>query len=176
MIFETKRLYTRPLIVSDIVNLNQTLMDVQAMYAYAHAFKPAEVLAWYQRQVQRYQQDGFGLWALIRKEDQQFVGQCGLTKQTFNGAPIVEIGYLLQRDFWHHGYAIEAARAAKQYAFEQLELARVWSVIRDNNLASMNVAIRNGMLVRGKEIKHYYGLDMPHFGFAVDQNKSNSNS
>jgi hypothetical protein len=33
----------------------------------------------------------------------------------------------------------------------------------------LNVAIRNGMLVRGKISKHYYGIDMPHFGFAVSR-------
>ncbi|CCK18753.1 Putative acetyltransferase / Putative acetyltransferase, GNAT family / DNA-3-methyladenine glycosylase / GMP synthase [glutamine-hydrolyzing] [Lactococcus raffinolactis 4877] len=45
----------------------------------------------------------------------------------------------------------------------------MFSIIRDNNLASMNVAIRNGMTVRTKFIKTYRGIEMPHFAFAVDR-------
>lgn len=170
-IYTTDRLYTRRLTTADIPNLAKTLQDETAMYAYAHAFSDEEVQAWLQNNLRRYQEDGFGLWALIRKDDNQFVGQCGLTIQHFNNQQVVEIGYLLQRDYWHQGYASEAATGAKHYAFDQLGIPEVWSIIRDNNLASMNVAIRNGMLVRGKMVKHYYGIDMPHFGFAVHNAK-----
>jgi RimJ/RimL family protein N-acetyltransferase len=45
----------------------------------------------------------------------------------------------------------------------------VWAQIRDTNLASMNVAIRLGMTVRGRFVKHYRGVEMPHLAFAVDR-------
>ncbi|WP_054677067.1 GNAT family N-acetyltransferase [Lacticaseibacillus sharpeae] len=167
MIYTTARLYTREMTAADVPALRKTLQDQTAMYAYAHAFTDAEVDAWLANNLRRYREDGFGLWAVIRQADDQFVGQCGLTMQDFAGQRVVEIGYLLQRDYWHQGYAIEAARGAKEYAFNELHVPEVWSIIRDNNLASMNVAIRNGMLVRGKIVKHYYGIDMPHFGFVV---------
>ena len=41
--------------------------------------------------------------------------------------------------------------------------------IRDTNIASMNVAIRLGMTLRGRFIKHYRGVEMPHLAFAVDR-------
>ncbi|WP_225046514.1 GNAT family N-acetyltransferase [Lacticaseibacillus kribbianus] len=169
MIYETPRLVARPLTQADLASLSKTLTDPLTMYAYAHGFSQAEVQAWLDNQLRRYREDGFGLWALERKADGRFVGQCGLTIQQFRGESVVEIGYLLQRDYWHQGLAIEAARGAKAYAFSTLGVPRVWSIIRDTNLASMNVAIRNGMLVRGRDVKRYYGLDMPHLGFAVDR-------
>ncbi|MEJ1087671.1 hypothetical protein WDU99_05010 [Microbacterium sp. Mu-80] len=47
---------------------------------------------------------------------------------------------------------------------------RVYAQIRDTNIASMNVAIRLGMTVRGgRFIKHYRGVEMPHLAFAVDR-------
>ncbi|WP_390405300.1 GNAT family N-acetyltransferase [Lacticaseibacillus jixiensis] len=165
MIYQTKRLYTRPLTDADWSNLARTLQDPQAMYAYAHAFSNQEVTDWLGNQQRRYRADGFGLWALIRKQDDQFVGQCGLTMQTWQAQPVVEIGYLLERRYWHNGYASEAAQGAKAYAFNDLAVSGVWSIIRDNNYASMNVAIRNGMLVQGRQVKTYYGLQMPHYGF-----------
>lgn len=167
MIYQTNRLTLRPLTAADEPALARTLQDEQAMYAYAHAFSDEEVHAWLTNQLRRYREDGYGLWAVIRNSDGQFLGQCGLTNQDFNGKRVVEIGYLLQRDYWHQGYATEAAQGAKAYAFKQLGVETVWSIIRDTNIASMNVAIRNGMLVRGRTVKHYYGIDMPHFGFAV---------
>ncbi|WP_125582779.1 GNAT family N-acetyltransferase [Lacticaseibacillus suibinensis] len=169
MIFETDRLFVREMIAADVPALKETLQDPEAMSAYAHAFSDEEVAAWLANNRRRYGEDGFGLWAVIRRRDGQFIGQCGLTKQVFGEQPVVEIGYLLARRYWHHGYAIEAARGAKRYAFEQLKVPEVWSIIRDTNFASMNVAIRNGMLVRGRMVKHYYGIEMPHYGFSVRQ-------
>lgn len=166
VICQTDRLVIHQLRASDATNLAQTLQDEQAMFAYAHAFTDDEVTAWLHNQLRRYREDGFGLWAVETKSG-EFIGQCGLTVQPWQDNNVVEIGYLFQRDHWHQGFAIEAARGVKQYAFNQLQLPEVWSIIRDNNLASMNVAIRNGMLVRGKIIKHYYGIEMPHFGFCV---------
>lgn len=168
VIYQTKRLVVRQLDPSDHANLAHTLQDEEAMYAYAHAFSDDEVAAWLNNQLRRYREDGFGLWAVTTKAG-EFIGQCGLTMQKWQGQAVVEIGYLLARDHWHQGYASEAAQGAKQYAFSQLQLPAVWSIIRDNNLASMNVAIRNGMLVRGKMIKHYYDMDMPHFGFCIQR-------
>ncbi|MEZ5086993.1 MAG: GNAT family N-acetyltransferase [Tessaracoccus sp.] len=79
------------------------------------------------------------------------------------------MGYLFNRAHWHHGYAIEAARACRDWAFRELDTNRVHSIIRDTNVASMNVAIRNGMTVCRRFVKHYRGVDMPHFDFAIDR-------
>jgi len=65
------------------------------------------------------------------------------------------------------GFAIEAAKACKEYAFSVLEANEVYSIIRDTNIASMNVAIRNDMLVRGRFVKQYRGVSMPHLVFSA---------
>ncbi|GAB2539744.1 GNAT family N-acetyltransferase [Gracilibacillus alcaliphilus] len=167
IIFETERLYTREMDHSDYQRLADILQDPEVMHAYEHAFNDEEVLSWLHNQLDRYKQDGHGLWALILKETSDMIGQCGLTYQHFQGESVLEIGYLLRQDCWHQGYAIEAAQAAKRYAFLQLGCKEVYSIIRDSNIASMNVAIKNGMKVRGRDIRHYYGVDMPHFGFSI---------
>ena len=167
MLPETERLYLRRLEKSDFDALCKILKDKEVMYAYEHAFSDAEVHEWLERQLDRYAEYGFGLWAVILKTSGELIGQCGVTMQDWNGRPVPEIGYLFQKTFWHRGYATEAAAACKEYAFEKLSFKEVFSIIRDNNFASRRVAERNGMSVAGSLTKHYYGIDMPHLVYSV---------
>lgn len=65
------------------------------------------------------------------------------------------------------GYATEAAKACKKYAFEVLNVNEVCSIIRDTNVASQNVAVRNDMIAVDSWTKHYRGVDMPHYCWVV---------
>ncbi|MGN0678357.1 MAG: GNAT family N-acetyltransferase [Oscillospiraceae bacterium] len=169
MIIETERLYFREMKQSDFNSLCKILQDEETMYAYEGAFSDAEVQEWLDRQISRYQKWDFGLWAVILKETDEMIGQCGLTMQPWKNEEVLEIGYLFQRAFWHKGYAIEAAKACKKYAFENLNANEVCSIIRDTNTASQNVAIRNGMTVADTWTKHYRGVDMPHLRYIVQR-------
>lgn len=162
MILETDRLYLREMKQSDYDALCKILQDEETMYAYEGAFSDEEAQEWLDRQLSRYQKWGFGLWAVILKENEEMIGQCGLTMQPWKDEEVLEIGYLFRRQYWHQGYAIEAARACKHYAFETLYREKVYSIIRDTNTASQNVALRNGMSVADHWVKHYRGVDMPH--------------
>ena len=167
MTLETERLLLREMAQEDYPALAEIMQDLEAMFAYEHAFSDEETQAWLNRMLERYRMDGFGLWAVVLKTTDEMIGQCGLTRQDVSGKEVLEIGYLFQRKHWKQGYAIEAARACKAYAFDTLHANEVYSIVRDNNVASMNVAIRNGMTIRCRFIKHYYGIDMPHFAFSI---------
>ena len=167
MILETERLCLREMGQSDFTSLCKIMQDQETMYAYEGAFSYSEVQEWLDRQIRRYQKWGFGLWAVILKETGGMIGQCGLTMQPWKEEEVLEIGYLFNRRFWHKGYAVEAARACKQYAFETLNAKEVCSIIRDTNIASQNVAIRNGMSMTDTWIKHYRGVDMLHYRYVV---------
>lgn len=166
---ETKRLYLRELQPSDREALSKILQDEQTMYAYEGAFSDTEVQAWLDKQLKNYQRNGFGLWAAVLKETGEMIGQCGLTWQELTGEQVLEIGYLFQRAFWHKGYASEAAVACKNYAFEMLQADEFFSIIRDTNVPSQRVAERNGMTRCGEFIKHYRGIDMPHYVYSVQK-------
>lgn len=167
MILETERLYLREMEQADFDALCKMLKDEKVMYAYEGAFCDAEVQEWLERQICRYRKWGFGLWAAVLKETGEMIGQCGLTMQPWKEGEVLEIGYLFQQRYWHKGYALEAAKACKKYAFEVLNAGEVCSIIRDTNIASQNVAVRNGMSVRDSWIKHYRGVDMLHYRYVV---------
>ena len=167
MILETKRLILREMTQDDLPALQGILQDGETMYAYNGAFDEAETQAWLDRQLSRYAQYGFGLWAVVLKESGGMIGQCGLTMQPWRGDEVLEVGYLFNRAFWHHGYATEAARGCMEYAFDLLGAREVCSIIRETNLPSRRVAERNGMTVRDTWVKHYRGIDMPHVRYCA---------
>lgn len=67
IIIETERLYLRKLNECDMDDLSLLLQDEKVMYAYEHGFSDEEVVQWYERQQERYVQDGVGLLAVIIK-------------------------------------------------------------------------------------------------------------
>lgn len=167
MIFQTERLLLRKLCQADYPALCKILQDEQVMYAYEGVFNDNETQAWLEKQIQRYDDDGFGLWAVILKETNQMIGQCGLTLQEYNDEKVIEVGYLFQKKFWNKGYATEAATACKIYAFDYLGANEIFTIIRDTNVASQNVAKRIGMKKVGCMTKYFRGLEMPHFVFST---------
>lgn len=167
VILETERLLLREMNADDFGALCRIMQDEKTMYAYEGAFGEQEVRDWLDRQLSRYREFGFGLWAVVLKETGEMIGQCGLTIQPWKNEKVLEIGYLFQRKFWHNGYATEAAIACKKYAFEVLKAGEVCSIIRNTNLPSQRVAERNGMTKTDEWTKHYRGVDMPHFRFVA---------
>lgn len=167
MVLQTERLMLREMRDSDYDALCLMLRDADVMYAYAHAFDEAESWQWLARQQQRYAENGFGLWAVELKSTGEMIGQCGLTLQPLEGRQVIEVGYIFRKEFWHMGYATEAARACRDLAFDRFDAREVYSIIRDNNLPSQAVARRLGMEPRCTFSKHYYGIDMPHIAFSV---------
>ena len=166
-ILETKRLILRLLTPDDLPALRLIVQDDQTMLAWNGAWSEEETVEGLEKQLTSYRENGFGRWAVVLKESGLLVGICGLQWIDTDTDTVLEIGYLFNRSYWHNGYAAEAAIACKHYAFDVLQHDEVFSLIRDTNYASMNVAIRNGMTVRGRYTKHYKGEDMPHYIFSV---------
>ena len=153
----------------DLNSLREILQDEETMVAYEGAFSDEETTKWLDWQRTLYREKGYGLWAVILKENGAMIGQCGLTMQTWKDQRVLEIGYLFNRSYWHKGYATEAAKACKEYAFKILKAPEVCSIIRDTNIASQNVAIQNGMKKKDTWTKHYRGVDMPHSRFVASR-------
>jgi RimJ/RimL family protein N-acetyltransferase len=111
-----------------------------------------------ERQINRYAANDYdGLHALIDNKTGALVGQCGLLIQEVDGVKELEIGYHLIPRFWKKGYATEAAKRFKEYAFENNLSESLVSIIHINNVNSQQVASRNGM----KPEKETVYKDMP---------------
>jgi [ribosomal protein S5]-alanine N-acetyltransferase len=146
-ILQTSRLSLRELTPQDADALTRVLSDPQTMCYYPAPFDRSGVEQWIERNRQRYQNDGVGLWAMELTKDREIVGDCGIVLQEVEDERLYEIGYHLRRDFWGQGLATEAAVACRDWAFAHLKVERLISLIRPENLPSRRVAERNGMTV-----------------------------
>lgn len=171
MLLETERLLLRPMCKDDFYDLKSLLQDSKVMYAYEHPFSEQECIEWFNNQLNRYKQEGYGLLGVFLKEDNTFIGQAGITKQNVNDNIVDEIGYLLKKEYWKKGYATECAIHLKQYGFNILNLKNIYSIIRDNNISSQNVAKRNNMKHIKTIVKHYYNMDMPHYVYCISKDE-----
>ncbi len=88
--------------------------------------------------------------ALERASDGIVIGACDLTLRSREE---LELGYLLARPHWGHGYATEALRAIVAAGFSQLGVARMVAMTAIENTRSARVLERTGLrwesLLRG---------------------------
>jgi RimJ/RimL family protein N-acetyltransferase len=90
---------------------------------------------------------GFGLWAVEAPGVAPFLGFVGLSTPRFEAAftPCVEVAWRLARGFWGRGYALEAARAALDYAWGPAGLAGVVAFTTPDNRRSIALMERLDM-------------------------------
>jgi RimJ/RimL family protein N-acetyltransferase len=160
---ETRRLALREMTQHDLDFVATMLADAEVMRFYRKCYSREESAAWVDRQRERYARDGHGLWLVLDRETGEPVGQVGLVAQQVDDVTEPEVGYLIHRPHWRRGFAAEAATATRDYAFGSLDLPRVISLIRPENVPSQGVARRIGM----RPERHTRYADFEHLVFAV---------
>lgn len=147
----------RPLTLEDADVWSEFMHSPHATILFPEYLKPPKFSGkdWIEKQRLRYKDQQLGLLALIEKSSGEFVGQCGLLKQTVNGVDEVEVGYHLLPRFWKQGFAREAALYFINYGFKTLHLDSIISLIDVRNLESQKVAIANGLKNTGEIIDNH---------------------
>lgn len=149
---ETPRLRLRPLRLEDLDAMARLLGDAETMRHLPRPLSAGESREWIERNLQRYQLEGTGLFAVERRDDGAFLGDTGLVVQAPDGVEELEVGYHVLREHWHHGYATEAAGACVSLALGPLGLRRVVALVRPENQPSRRVAERLGMTVERRVV------------------------
>ena len=168
IIAETERLRLRHFRTADAEAMVRVLGDADVMRFGSGVRSPGDVRRWIVREVtDRYPAWGFGKWAVVERASDEVIGYCGLA--AFNDRCLpgeTEIGYRLAKSHWGNGYATEATRAVRDYAFAILELPRLIAVIDPENTASLRVAeklgmsyVRDVMMEGWSHPDHVYAID-----------------
>ncbi|WP_304173095.1 GNAT family N-acetyltransferase [Pseudobutyrivibrio ruminis] len=145
IILETDRLFLREMNMDDFDALYKVLADREIMQHYPYDFDEERVKSWIERNMNRYQENGFGLWAVCLKDTGEMIGDCGLTLQNIEGEILPEIGYHIRADYQHKGYAKEAAIAVRDWAFANTDYPALYSYCKYTNVGSYKTAESIGM-------------------------------
>jgi RimJ/RimL family protein N-acetyltransferase len=145
IVIETARLFLRQFEEADLEDLHRILSDPITMRFWPAPFSLEQSRAWLHRHLQNYREHGWGRYAVILKEHPALIGDCGLVRAELDGRPEIDLGYIIARDFWGHGYATEAAEACKTYGVNTLGLHRICANMAADHVVSRRVAERIGM-------------------------------
>jgi RimJ/RimL family protein N-acetyltransferase len=157
---ETERLVIRPWQPDDRPAFT-AVMSHPEVTQYVHGGKPyteAEVDEWFARQARQLAEHGMCMGAIVEKATNRVVGLGGT--QPLGTTSDLEIGWILARDAWGHGYATETGAAAMRHVLETLNRPRVVAIIDPGNEPSKRVAARLGMTYEatytGEQLGHRF--------------------
>ncbi|MBD3906997.1 GNAT family N-acetyltransferase [Chryseobacterium sp. Ch-15] len=161
---KTERLFFRKLQLSDFEIWLELFKNEQTsrMLGMDHLKTPKErCQKWFDLTFHRYENNLGGQNVLISKETNELIGQCGLLVRKVENELELEIAYSVLPQFRGKGFAIEAAKKCRDFAFENDFHNRLICIIHPDNENSKNVALKNGMTFK-KQID-YSGKKMDLF-------------
>jgi len=139
------------------------LGDAEGLIHWGPPLSREEFRSWIERNLWRYEEDGFGRCAVVLRSTAELVGDCGLIRTYVEEKPEVELGWIVRRTHRGRGIATEAAAAWRDYGFDSLGLERIVSMVSEKNVASRRVAEKLGMTV---EREAMWG-DLPHLMYSL---------
>ena len=158
---ETARLRLRQFAPTDFEELLalRSDPDVMRFIGSGGPHDEGQVRASLDKHLRRWEEHGFGMWAVEFKDEGALVGWCGLVY--LEDGEEVEVGYGFSKAHWGKGLATEAARASLRYGFETLGLERIVAVAQPENVASRRVMEKIGMKYVRKDF--FYGTDVVYY-------------
>jgi RimJ/RimL family protein N-acetyltransferase len=162
---ETERLLLRPYRLEDLDDLHAMFSDPEHMRWYPEPFPREGSLDWLERQMARYRTRGYALWIVEDRRTGEFLGTAGPNLLTIEGVDEVEIGWHTRPGRKGEGIAPEAGAAARDWAFDNLEVDHVIALVRPENRSSGRVAEKIGMQVDREG--YYKGLR--HLVYRIDR-------
>ncbi len=138
----TDRIRFRPYRDGDVALVTELFADEHARRFYPEMIDERQCQMWIDTNRERYEADGFGLWAIEDRQSGSFLGDCGFTFQDVEGHRRLELGYHLTATARGRGLITEAGRACLDHAFDDLRQSWVCSIVDPENTPSIAVAAR----------------------------------
>lgn len=142
-IIETQRLLLRELNSSDAEQFFNLNSDPEVMkYTGDQPFSSIVEAEAFLKNYRDYELNGFGRWAVISRDSNEFLGWCGLKRNEENW---VDLGFRFFKSQWGKGYATESAKASLEVGFENLNIEEIIGRAAKENKASIRVLEKLGM-------------------------------
>ena len=143
-ILKTNRLYLRRLTIDDAKSLYLLNLDPDVIkYTGDKPFKNMADAKTFLTNYDHYKKYDFGRWAVINKENNKFLGWCGL-KYT-QEIEEYDIGFRFFKKVWNKGYATESAMACVKLGFEKYKMSEIVGRAMKENTGSIRVLEKIGL-------------------------------
>src|SRR5271165_3072590 len=93
LVLETERLALRRFRREDVDAIFAIIGDDVAMQYYPRTFNRSDAVQWIERNLRRYREHGYGLFAVTLRYSTEVIGDCGIIKQEVEGETRLEVGY-----------------------------------------------------------------------------------
>ena len=151
VVLETERLRLRPVALGDLDDILE--MQSHPDVARFVGTRPEDAVRRRLAELaHEWAERGHGLFTVLDRRDGRFLGRLGLHHWPEFGE--VELGWMLRRDEWGHGYATEAGRACLDWGFAAVGPPYITAMIAPANAPSIAVAERLGMRPRRDDEVH----------------------
>jgi RimJ/RimL family protein N-acetyltransferase len=153
-LLETERLVLRRPSPDDADDLLELVGDEELMrWIGGGAGDRAVAVESIERWIGRWEANGVGQFAVVL--DGHVIGRVGLlvwdesiwetsTYERAGTHAVTELGWAIARRHWGRGYATEAARAVRAWAYDERAISRLVSLIDPRNIRSIRVADKLG--------------------------------
>lgn len=167
-ILETPRLKLRYFTIRDKEALVPILSDAEVMrYSIIGVHDRQQIRQFIEQRLLSYLECGFGLYAIVYKQNSELIGYCGFFIQAIEQQKEVEVGYRLAKQYWGRGLGTEAAQAILKYGRQRFNFQRFICLIDPENVRSVNVAKKLGMKQEKELIYHGLNVEM----YSLNYNK-----
>jgi ribosomal-protein-alanine N-acetyltransferase len=149
-VIETERLVLRPLTIDDThvffeLNNDPEVIQFTGDVPFASENDALDFLQNYDQ----FTKHKTGRMAVIRKDDNAFLGWCGIKFDPCSGE--YDLGFRFFKKYWNQGFATEAAKVSLWYGFETLKISVILGRAMEQNVASIKVLEKCGMKYIGKK-------------------------
>lgn len=145
---ETERLTLRVPALEDLDRWAEMMADENAARFIGGVTPKSFVWRMIMQMVGAWEATGISMFSVIEKASGKWIGRVG-PWQPF-AWPGTEVGWGLHPDAWGKGYALEAAAASMDYAFDVLQWTTVIHLVNPANVRSQRVAERLGARLQGQ--------------------------
>jgi len=140
----TQRLTLRPYATADATRMAALHADpvVMKFMKNSKVLSADEAAETFQRYLQGWALDGFGLFAVRSEKDDAFIGECGFWHRT--DKPGVSMRFLMHQAYWGQGFGREMNAAATAWLFSETDVQSFWAVTQSRNKGAVAILRRLG--------------------------------
>lgn len=115
-----------------------------------------------QVEIENYKNNNVQYFPIFELESGDLLGCCGL-RPCVDEKDAFELGFHLRKEYWHQGYAFEAAAAMIQYAFTELKAGKLEAGHHPQNVASQKLLTKLGFQYIGDSFYKPTGMNHPSY-------------